>query len=92
MCGEAVRCPPQLPPPRKLIAICAIIEPARVITGRASPSTTIFTVKILPSGVYHSLPRLVKPAACSNSVAACGSGFHQPMPKDFAISLGSFGI
>src|SRR6185295_19054264 len=64
---------------------CAIIEPARVITGRASPSTTILTVKILPSGVYQSLPRLVKPAACSNSVAACGLGFHHPIPKDLAI-------
>src|SRR4029078_13319771 len=50
---------------------CAIIEPARVITGRASPSTTILTVKTLPSGVYQSPPRLVKPAACSNSAGGC---------------------
>ena len=57
---------------------CAIMVPARVITGRDSPSTTTRTVNGLPSGRYQALPRLLNPAASSNSVAACGSGFHQP--------------
>ena len=46
----------------------------------------------LPSGVYHLLPRLLKPAFSSSSVAACGSGFHQPRPNALAIFSGSVGI
>ena len=34
----------------------AIIEPARVITGRASPSTITVTLKRSPFGMYQSLP------------------------------------
>ena len=71
---------------------CAIIEPARVITGRPSPSTVILIVNGLPSGVIHWLPTFLKPAFSSSSVAACGSGFHQPMPKALAMSSAFSGI
>ena len=69
-----------------------IIEPARVITGRASPSTITRIVNGLPSGVIQLSPRFVNPAFSSNSFAATGSVFHQPMPIDAAICLGSLGI
>src|SRR5882724_11508828 len=71
---------------------CTIMVPARVITGRKSPSTITRTVNGFPSGVNHAAPRLLKPAFSSSSCAACGSVFHQPIPKARAISFGSAGI
>ena len=49
-------------------------------------------VKGFPSGVYQLLPRLVKPAFCKSSWAACGLGFHQPMPKERSMAFWSVGI
>ena len=39
--------------------IRAIMLAARVITGRASPSTVTWMVNGLPSGMYHLSPRLL---------------------------------
>ena len=71
---------------------CATIEPARVITGRPSPSTVILSANGLPSGVIHWLPFFLKPAFCSSSAAAARAGFHQPIPKALAMSSGFSGI
>jgi hypothetical protein len=70
----------------------AIIEPARVITGRASPSTITVTLKRSPFGMYQSLPWRVKPARSSSSAAAVRSCFHQPSPKAAPISSSVVGI
>ena len=69
----------------------AIIEPARVITGRASPSTITVIVNRSPSGMYQSLPWRVKPAFSSSSAAAVRSCFHQPSPKRGADRLVGLG-
>src|SRR5271166_4178434 len=71
---------------------CAISVPAFVMMDRALPSTRILIVKGFPSGISHLPPSCLKPAFSSSSVAACGFGFHQPIPIERAIAAGSDGI